>query len=458
MKKKKERETAENENVKKRGGALALLCTLAALVLAAGAFCGGWFGYSLTLDEEVRTFLWAKDIAEKNYYKEIDEDALYSDLFDILDLDPYSSLYTPSGYTQYQDHSAGRYTDVGAVFSDLKDGDKTLVQVYSYTQNSPADRAGMRTGMFVFGWGATKEDAAADADGGNSALHTFMNGQEEDFYLRFGYERDGSDARTAALRGESYQAAFCHYRDSETSYSFRYESGFNGGNGKKFDGALAETGMSLEGLNGRTAYIRIDHFSGFAAEEFAACLRLMKSRGRQDLILDLRANGGGYMDAFCSIASHLLRNGSGKSPTVAKAVFRNGSYTSYNAYGNDFYDYFTEDSRVYVLADAGTASASECLIGALVDYGTTSFSDIFLASGADGTARTYGKGIMQRTYNNLNGAAMKLTVATISWPLSGKCIHGTGVTPADGANALPFFPGRGRTDGALAQMIGEINR
>ena len=101
--------------------------------------------------------------------------------------------------------------------------------------------------------------------------------------------------------------------------------------------------------------------------------------------------------------------------------------------GNYFYDYFSEDSRICVLADSMTASASECLIGSMIDYGAIAYADICL-SYRNGVAKTYGKGIMQTTYPYLlTGDALRLTTAKIVWPKSGRCIHGIGVLPTDGA-------------------------
>ena len=108
------------------------------------------------------------------------------------------------------------------------------------------------------------------------------------------------------------------------------------------------------------------------------------------------------------------------------------------ANSNQYEAYFSADSRIYVLADEGTASASECLIGAMVDYGAVSFSDICLIE-RNGVAKTYGKGIMQTTYpfGLWDTDAIKLTTARILWPTSDTCIHGTGVTPELGAISVP---------------------
>ena len=69
----------------------------------------------------------------------------------------------------------------------------------------------------------------------------------------------------------------------------------------------------------------------------------------------------------------------------------------------------------------------------MLDYGAISYADICLTENF-GTAKTYGKGIMQSTYplGLINADAIKLTTAQIYWPISGNCIHGRGILPEDG--------------------------
>ena len=89
----------------------------------------------------------------------------------------------------------------------------------------------------------------------------------------------------------------------------------------------------------------------------------------------------------------------------------------------------------------------------LIDYGTLSYDHIYLREAEDGTASTYGKGIMQTSFVAANGAAMKLTVAGIYWPVSDKSIHGTGVTPEDGCVAVSAPLIWGKEDKMLSAVI-----
>jgi len=162
-------------------------------------------------------------------------------------------------------------------------------------------------------------------------------------------------------------------------------------------------------------------------------MQQFKEEGKKHLILHLRENGGGYLDTMQSIASYFCKESEKSKPIVAVADFGE-KRTSYNAYGNWYEDCFAQDSRICVLADAYSASASECLIGCMIDYGAIEFSDICLAE-RNGVAKTFGKGIMQETrlINFLKQDAITLTTAEIRWPVSDRSIHDRGVLPEDGA-------------------------
>ena len=88
----------------------------------------------------------------------------------------------------------------------------------------------------------------------------------------------------------------------------------------------------------------------------------------------------------------------------------------------------TQITSIVVLADQNTASASECLIGAMIYYGGVfSQNKLVIEKGENGKTTTYGKGIMQTTYGFIGGGALKLTTARILWPDEQTCIHGKGI-------------------------------
>ena len=381
--------------------------------------------------------IWALDVTEEYYYPEgfsrekvlsdAGEDATGAELLSALNknLDPYSQYYSPEEYAAYVRAGEGQNHDYGISFF-VGDDSGTIASV-SY--NSPAYHAGVRQGMRIFSYFVR---ADATVSGPEIPFTTYAQFASDvsavpggELVLLLGYETTYSGYGYYYITPEEYQRTYCLYRDSGTGAVFTT------------NGAMSfHEEDRLSSLDEDTAYIRIDEFSGNVSEEFERCLQTMESRGRTHLILDLRSNGGGYLDDLQKIASHLMRNAEGKRPPVAVARYKSGLEEVYYAYGNDFYDYFSEDSEVYLLADEHTASASECLIGVLVDYGTLSYDHIYLREAEDGSASTYGKGIMQTSFVAANGAAMKLTVAGIYWPVSDTTIHGVGVTKADGAVAV----------------------
>ena len=419
----------------------ALLAVLLALVVAAVGFTAGWLGQYYSVNPRMRELQWILDLLESEHYQEVDMDAVYEDLYDAAMPDIFSTYYTPEEYARRVAESQGHNEGVG--ISLVSDGGS--VRVYSVVENSPVQAAGLAAGMYVLGYGAVGGEVQAAQS--PSDVTSFVREQAGEFVLYASYDSSASaDDQTAfRLARAAYSAAYVVYRDSETSYAFRGENA-----------QLSETHDALDGLDADTAYIRLDSFDGNCAEEFAACLDVMKERGRTNLILDLRGNGGGYMSDLQSIASHLLRTAQGDSPLVAYAQFRDGSRRNYNATGNDFSDYFTQDSRVYVLADQNSASASECLIGALIDYGTIDYGDIFLRTdeGAEHFS-TYGKGVMQSTFVSASGSAFRLTVARIYWP-KGNCIHERGITDEDGAVGIEAPALRGEEDTFLNEVLSRV--
>jgi carboxyl-terminal processing protease len=181
-------------------------------------------------------------------------------------------------------------------------------------------------------------------------------------------------------------------------------------------------------------YIRVSQFYGTAASEFLLLVKKFNALNCTSLILDLRSNGGGYVDIMCRMAG-VFSGGEQKVAMVAKD--KNGKTTkTYCSAISDETKRISSDVDVYVLANSNTASASEAMIGAMVCYGALKTENIFLSDYSDeflnyyygtGTvknARTYGKGIMQTTYKNVfTGVAIKLTTAKVYWPDGETCIH-----------------------------------
>lgn len=165
-------------------------------------------------------------------------------------------------------------------------------------------------------------------------------------------------------------------------------------------------------LPGHTGYIVINSFGEKTPEEFKSTYLNLKGQGIQGLIIDLRNNGGGYVDAAIKIAGYFL----GSDKKVVTLVDRDGEkedeMTAKDAGA------IISGGPVVILVNSDTASASEILSGALEDYGVAKLV---------GT-KTYGKGTVQDIISLKNGGALKLTVARDYTP-DGHKFDKTGLLP-----------------------------
>ncbi len=145
-------------------------------------------------------------------------------------------------------------------------------------------------------------------------------------------------------------------------------------------------------------YIKINSFSRTTYEEYVATFTELRSQGLKKLVLDLRNNGGGYMDAAVNIADQFLNN---KELIV---------YTEGNARAREEYRSkpggICNDIEVVILIDEGSASASEILAGAIQD------NDRGKVIGR----RSFGKGLVQEQKVLSDSSAIRLTIARYYTP------------------------------------------
>lgn len=410
------------------------------LSLAVAFFFSGMAAFWLSLDSEMRTLVKLKNTLDKEYYQEIDDEAFYSGIFDAVNerLDPYSYYMTGEEYAASTNDLNGRRIGMGVSFytSDIEAGKMKLARVCG---NSPAEAAGLTVGSYITGFGRTEQEITQSED--YAAFSAFLSefGEGEVFYLQ---AQTAGEVKIVPITKEAYVENYVFYRSSTTSY------GFTGENATE----LTERDDPLSCLPSDTAYIRLAQFGGEAVESFGIAMSVFKQENKKNLVLDLRGNGGGYLSVMQGISAYFCKNSKENRPVAQIADFGERE-EQYLASGNYYWEYFTEESRICILADSGSASASECLIGVMVDYGAVSYGDICLSE-RDGVAKTYGKGIMQSYFSlGMTGGVMKLTTAEIRWPVTRTSIHGRGVLPEDGAKTVK----EGATDEAeLAAAIGVL--
>lgn len=393
-----------------------------AISLALLSFGCGALTVWASLDREIRTLITVKDKIQSDYYQEITDEDFYKAVFGGINedlLDAYSNYMTPEEFATMVSDLEGNRIGIGLVFAVQEES----LRITRVCGNSPAEEAGIVAGDCIVGCGKTEGEIQACKTFDEFSAFLQNYGEKEEFFVKL---RSNGEERTVKLYKSAYVENYVFYRTKEKSYVFT-------GAGAS---VLTEKGAPMTALDNETAYIRLVQFTGNASEEFSEAMEQFKRDGKKNLVLDLRENGGGYLDTMQSISKYFCKNAKEKTPVVAVADFGE-KRTSYKATGNCYYDYFTDESRICVLADRYSASASECLIGCMIDYGAISYADICLAE-RGGVAKTYGKGIMQETtlVNLFRQDAITLTTAEIRWPVSDNSIHGRGVLPEDGTKTV----------------------
>lgn len=411
----------DNRPKEKRSKKILFALIMALIVLV--SFVGGYFSryifekksVSITSDlvRIIEQFGYVID-TETGEMRELTEsdyaDAIVNGL-----LDEYSYYYTEEEYNSLILNRKGKYDGYG--FSVYNEN----CVVYKVTGNSPADQQGLKAGdkiVSIILSDGTEKKTSTGID-----LSIALSGIDYSSAVTFVIDRNGR-MESITVTPSPYVASYIYYCDSETTLVFR-------DNGKGNLKGVAKDG-GMQSLGEKTAYIRLDQFEGGAAEQLKSALEYMKERGRENLIFDLRDNGGGDMEVLVDIASYLIINNNKRNTVVAYSEGKNDT-EKYSFNRSKFYD---NVSKIAVLANENTASASECLIGAMLVYGDRfDKNSLIIEKNAEGVARTFGKGIMQTTYGLIQGGAFKLTTARILWPDKSTCIHAKGIV-ANQENAV----------------------
>jgi carboxyl-terminal processing protease len=151
-------------------------------------------------------------------------------------------------------------------------------------------------------------------------------------------------------------------------------------------------------LDKETGYIKLNKFSAQTKDEFTAAVTKLKKSNMQNLVLDLRGNGGGYMAAATDLAEMFF-------PDKKLLVYLKGRKTPRQDYISSGLGKLSS-ARVVILTDEGSASASEILAGALQDW------DRGVIIGR----RTFGKGLVQNGFYLSDGSMIRLTIARYYTP------------------------------------------
>jgi len=148
----------------------------------------------------------------------------------------------------------------------------------------------------------------------------------------------------------------------------------------------------------KIGYIKLNRFSLETMSEFNQAIKRLKNQKMKDLILDLRGNGGGYLEVATRLVDHFL-------PENKLIVYMEGVHTPKREYftksGDDL-----RDGKIVVLIDEGSASASEIIAGAIQDWDR----------GVIVGRRSFGKGLVQRPFYLIDSSMIRLTIARYYTP------------------------------------------
>ena len=325
----------------------------------------------------------------------------------LSELDAHSQFLNPREYEEIRISTSGSYSGVGLEIQ-MAEG---RVAIVAALEGTPAAEAGIRSGDFIL----AIDGEAVDQRNLDQAIAS-MRGTP------------GTPVRLTVTRtGEPEPLAFELIRSSVEVHSVRFR--------------LEEPGYG---------YARITQFSDTTAKDLrraVAQLRRAAPGGLQGLILDLRNNPGGVLEAAVEVADLFLDQGLivTASGRTRDATFR------HEAFPGDLLD----GAPLAVLVNASSASAAEIVAGALQDNGRATII---------GT-RTFGKGSVQTVMPLSDGHAIKLTTSRYFTP-TGVSIQGQGISPdiyleAAGAPSLagsPTVPVADISDEALHRALSLIKK
>jgi len=341
------------------------------LAISQGVFADRNENASLPL-EELRIFTEIFGKIKSDYVEPIEDETLLKNAIHgmIEGLDPHSSYLEPDEYKDLQEGTSGEFGGLGIEFT-MEDG---FIKVIAPIDDTPAKRAGVQAGDLII----RLDGAPVKGMKINEAVKT-MRGKP-----------DTKITLTVLRDGKREPIDITITRD-----------------------IIQVKSVKTETLEPGFGYLRITQFQAKTGKSLRAALSKLKKENKDSLkglILDLRNNPGGVLDAAVAVADAFLKKGI----IVYTEGRRDDAQLKFNAKPTDILN----GSPMVVLVNGGSASASEIVAGALQDHRRA------LIVGD----KTFGKGSVQTILPMKNGDALKLTTARYFTP-SGTSIQATGISP-----------------------------
>jgi len=320
--------------------------------------------------EEIRRYVAVYNAVKQAYVDPVDDKKLMQSAIRglLLDLDPHSTYFDKEDAEAFDEQATGAYDGIGVELLQQKDN---TLKVISPIDDTPAARAGIRAG-----------DVIIAIDGKPIATIEAMEP------LR---GKPGTKVTLTVIR---------EGRDKPFDISVTRET-------------IRVTSVRSRMLEPGYGYVRISTFQADTGTDFHKQVQALEKQAGgklRGLVLDLRSNPGGLLTAAVQVADDLLDKGTIVSTRGRISI----SDAKFEATPGDLLD----GAPVMVLVDAGSASASEVLAGALRDNQRAKVIG----------SRTFGKGSVQTVLPLDNGDSVKLTTARYYTP-SGRSIQASGIVP-----------------------------
>ncbi len=349
-----------------------LIVVLILTFATAGIFAGRWTIRTVIADdtyEDLKIFTESLSIVRKNYVEEIKtKDLIYGAIKGMLaSLDPHSAFMTSEQYKEMQIDTKGEFGGVGIQIG-IKEG---MLTVIAPIEDTPAYKAGIKAGDKIikindeFTKDMSLHDAVVKMRGTPSTTVKIT-------ILREGWKETKDFVITREII--------------------------------KIDSVKSKI------IEDNIGYIKINQFQEQTATEVNKALETLIKENMDALILDLRNNPGGLLNAAVDVSSLFLEEGK----LVVSIKDKKGEKIEYRSEKEDI----MISVPMIVLVNQGSASASEIVAGALKDWNRAVIM---------GT-QTFGKGSVQSVIPLADGSALRLTTARYYTP-KGTSIQTTGITP-----------------------------
>ncbi len=327
--------------------------------------------YNLTTsDKDFSELKKIYSIISQKFYKEIDYEKMEKAAIDGLLLgleDEYSYHMTEEEFVEFEEDTSGNYIGIGLYLTYNVEQNK--IQVISPIKDTTAYKAGIKTGDYIVAVDGVEYTGTQL----NEATKYIKSGEEGTF-VTVTIERDG--------KREDIKIERVHI----SVYKLEYEM-----------------------LENSIGYINIKIFNEDTITDFTNAYNDLMNKNAKGLIIDVRDNPGGYLTQVVDVCNMLIP----KDSVVVYTLDKEGNRKDYTATKGK-----EKDIPIVVLANNGSASASEILSSALQDHGVATVIG----------ETTYGKGLVQTLIPTLSNGYLKLTTSEYFTP-NGNKINKIGVKP-----------------------------